>query len=114
MGLLVVFLLEYSLGLLAFWSGEITGWTFIKNVVANLSAGTAFPLEVLPAPLLAVAVHLPFRFLVHVPAHAYSGRLAGTTLAAALAEGLAWAGALALAALLGWRAGLRRFTAAGG
>lgn len=82
--------LNYLIGLAGFWTVE-TGWLYLAMQTMTLAfGGASLPLDLMPAPLRAVAASLPFACLGYYPAALYLGR----------------AGAGTLPLMLGWASGL--------
>lgn len=78
-GLMAVFLLgaiglsfgvSLALSMIAFWTPETWAPRFIFMVLISLSAGTMFPIDILPEPLYTIAMMTPFPYLVYVPVKA--------------------------------------------
>lgn len=110
----ITILLGLLLGLVAFWTLEIQGFTVIYFFVNQFFAGALVPLWFFPPALRAVADVLPFQAQAFVPVSIYLGKLNGDTLVRALGVQLFWAVALyALARLVWWRA-MRRVIVQGG
>jgi ABC-2 type transport system permease protein len=97
LGFLVVFGVEFLIGISAFWLVEIRGlYSFVMWGVAAFFSGYFLPLEFFPAWLKAVARVLPFPSMVYTPSAVYVGSLAGSAAIAAVLGQLAWAVALIL------------------
>lgn len=112
---LIQFSIAYCFGMLTFWFLEIQGFVILSMAVESVLGGQMFPLDLLPAPVLAVARYLPFYYQMYFPAAIFTGRINDPGFAA---EGLliqsGWVIALLLLNLVLWRRGLRRHTAVGG
>jgi ABC-2 type transport system permease protein len=111
---LLRFLGGYSLALLAFWTTRADGLLTVQDALVFLLAGQVAPIALLPGPVQAAAVVLPFRYMVGFPVEVLTGQLTAGEIALGFAVQTGWAAvALALALLL-WRRGLRRYSAVGG
>mgnify|MGYP001408565995 CR=1 FL=1 len=105
---------SYALASLAFWTSRAGGLFSLHAALLFLLAGQVAPVALLPKPLRAVAILLPFRYMLGFPVEVLSGHLDATGIARGLAWQLGWLiVCLALARLL-WRLGVRRYTAWGG
>jgi ABC-2 type transport system permease protein len=104
----------YWLALLAFWATRADALLAVQDALVFLLAGQVAPLALLPGALKAVAMLLPFRYMVGFPIEVLTGQLDR----AGLLSGLAWQGGWLTVALilytLMWRRGLRRYAAIGG
>lgn len=94
---------ESALGLFDVWLGLYT-----------VFSGYVMPIELFPPALRAVADWLPFRGMLSLPVEATLGLATWEETLAALAVQWAWATVFAVAAVLTWRSGVRRYSAFGG
>ena len=115
LGYIILFSIEFIIGIFAFWLVEIRGIYFL--VIWGLSmlfSGYFLPLEFYPAFLAKVAAVLPFRAIIYFPTAIYTGQLMGEGLVTALLIQLAWVAALAGIGRLGYRAAFRKLVIQGG
>ncbi|MFC7622973.1 ABC transporter permease [Microlunatus sp. GCM10028923] len=104
----------FLLSLTAFWTERVHaivgfGWT-----LNSLLGGTIAPLSFLPGPLPEVGRVLPFYGMLGLPADVVAGRVHGLgPLITGLGYQAAWIVVFITAAVLLWRAGLRRYTVVG-
>ncbi len=107
------FLLDYSLGSLAFWLQDVSGVLSLERLLYGLLAGRFVPLAFFPPELTGLLEALPFRYLLSFPLELLTADLPP----AALARGFAWQAAYVLGALAAyravWRYGLRAYAATG-
>jgi ABC-2 type transport system permease protein len=107
------FVLEWTLGLTAFWTTRILAINQAYFAVLMIFAGRVAPTELLPGPLEALAAALPFRWMLGFPVELAIGRLDPQQAAAGLAMQAGWL-ALALLGLRAlWGAASRRYSAVG-
>lgn len=114
LGFVIGFFFESCIGMIGFWLLEVTSLLYVVNTLNFFVSGQMFPLDLLPAPLLAVLQNLPFQYLAYFPAMVFLGKKTGSDLVEGLVVQAVWALALVLAARLLFRAGLRRYGAYGG
>jgi ABC-2 type transport system permease protein len=108
------FTLEYSIGLLAFWTTRLSAIIQFYGAVSLFLSGRMAPLDFLPGPLQGVAAWLPFYGMIGLPVDMFMGRLSpGETVAGWFTQGT-WIALTGAGAVLLWRMGIRRYTAAGG
>ena len=115
LGYVILFSIEFIIGIFAFWLVEIRGIYFL--VIWGLSmlfSGYFLPLEFYPAFLAKVASVLPFRAIIYFPAAIYTGRLIGAGLVPALLIQLTWVAALVGIGRLAYRAAFRKLVIQGG
>jgi ABC-2 type transport system permease protein len=117
LGFLMMFLVNYAVGLLAFWFTRTDGVRALFRLCRDLLAGTLVPLSFFPGAVQKVMLVLPFQFITYVPVRVFLGRyeLAGVTLSLPAVVGLqavavlvTWGLVTALSALA-----LRRYTGVG-
>jgi ABC-2 type transport system permease protein len=108
------FLFTYTLALTAFWTGGANSIVSFGSSLVFLLGGGAAPIALLPSSLRAWGEAMPFCAMSGLPAEIASGSLQGS----ALQRGCLWQGGWLLVFLwlsvALWRAGIRRYTAAGG
>jgi ABC-2 type transport system permease protein len=109
----ISFLLDYAVGLLAFWLQDIRGLARTKLLIGSFLAGQFVPLTLFPPALHGILVAQPFRYTLSFPLEILSGKLS----AAALVQGFSWQFGFFVALLgitaLQWRMGLKAYGAAG-
>jgi ABC-2 type transport system permease protein len=110
---LIVFNLNYALGLLSLWTDRaiaLEGWYY---VVASVLAGKLFPLDLLPPGLRQAVDFTPFPSIVNLPIEIMTARVSIGDAAAGIGIQLLWAALFIGAHRLLWRLGLRRYGAVG-
>jgi ABC-2 type transport system permease protein len=111
---LLRFLWGYWLALLAFWSTRSDALLAVQDALVFLLAGQVAPVALLPGPLQALAVVLPFRYMLGFPVEILVGQLSGSELLLGFALQIGWLlFALGICTFI-WRRGLRRYSAVGG
>ncbi|NBQ65021.1 MAG: hypothetical protein EB079_05730 [Verrucomicrobia bacterium] len=111
---LLQFSLTLCLSLCSFWLLDVSALIFLVYALEFLAGGHVFPLDLLPPPLFAVVRLLPFAYEYWFPAAALCGNLSEGAWKAGLCLQYGWAFFFMVLAHFIWKAGLRRFTAAGG
>ena len=115
LGYVILFSIEFIIGICAFWLVEIYGiYAPVIWGLHMLFSGYFLPLEFYPAFLSKVSEALPFRAIIYIPTSLYTGQLAGRNLVVALLIQLAWAVALMGIGRLGYRAAFRKLVVQGG
>lgn len=111
---LLQFSLTLCLSLTSFWILDISALIFLVYSLEFLAGGHVFPLDLLPPALFHFAQCLPFAYEYWFPAAALCGTLSPAAWSTGLAVQLGWSLFFLLLAHRLWRAGLRKYTAAGG
>lgn len=109
----ILFAIQCIIGSLGFF---ITNTLAISNLyigLFSLFSGYLMPLELLPAPMVALANWLPFRFVLSVPVQILTTTVRPEELANLLGGQVAWAVGLMFMAWAFWKAGLRRYESVG-
>ncbi|MDE0297926.1 MAG: ABC-2 family transporter protein [Candidatus Poribacteria bacterium] len=115
LGYVILFGIEFIIGVLAFWLIEIYGiYALVIWGLHMLFSGYFLPLEFYPAFLSKVAEVLPFRAIIYIPTALYTGNLAGSDLSTALLVQLAWATVLMALGRISYRAAFRKLVVQGG
>lgn len=106
--------LAMIIGLVAFWTLEMTGFMMVYNLVGGFATGALVPLWFMPDLLRQVIQFLPFQSIVYVPVSIYIGIPATGGILTALLLQLFWA--VALVAVIGavWKRALHRTVIQGG
>ena len=104
----------YWLALLAFWATRADGLLALQDALVFLLAGQAAPVMLLPGPVRAAAVLLPFRYMVGFPVEVLTGQLTPAELGTGFTLGAGWLIFTLLLFMAVWRLGLRRYSAVGG
>ncbi|QYA96730.1 ABC-2 family transporter protein [Streptomyces anulatus] len=112
--LLVNQLLGLLLGMVSFWTLEVSGALMAYRFVAQFFSGALVPLWFMPGPVRAAAEWLPFQATAYTPAAIYLGQVECLGIAAALGVQLAWIGVLGALAAFVWSRARRRVMSQGG
>jgi ABC-2 type transport system permease protein len=110
----VVSLIGLLLGLISFWTFELSGIQLIFRFVNQLFAGALIPLWLFPPALHTVALFLPFQAVAFLPVSIYLGQIQGTGIVSALATQGMWVVLLYALVQLTWFRARRRVIVQGG
>jgi len=114
---LMSFLINYCVGLTAFWLVRAEGVRRVFLLLKDVSAGVFLPLSFFPDVVQKILFFLPFQFITYLPTRVFIGdyELAGIRLSVAEAVGLQALAVLVTAGLtlLMYRAAIKRFTGVG-
>lgn len=108
------FTLQYTLGMIAFWTTRFMSIFQVYLVAQIFFAGRLAPLDLMPEPLRAISYLLPFRWVEFHPIEMLLGRLSSAEIAQGLAAQVCWLLVAYGAFWWLWRAGIKRYSAVGG
>lgn len=106
------FVVDFTLGLFAFWLEEVWVFRAIFGLFAILCSGAFIPLELFPESMRRVLHFTPFPFLTSVPVNIFLGSESVSIVEATLTI-CGWIIALSLISVQIWRKGVRLYSAAG-
>ncbi len=114
---LMMFLVNYCIGMAAFWLTNTDGIRRMFMILRDVCAGMFIPLSFFPEMLQKVMFVLPFQFITYVPTRVFIGsyELAGFTMTIPQIVGLQVIAVCCMwfVSELLWRMGIRRFTGVG-
>jgi ABC-2 type transport system permease protein len=114
LGFAIAQILNFMIGLVGFWTLEVSGAFHIYRMFVQFSSGALIPLWFMPAWLSGGLSFLPFSSQVFVPLTIYVDPAPGTHTLAAIGLQLLWVLVLALLAAVLWRRAIRRLVIFGG
>ncbi len=106
--------LAMIIGLVAFWTLEMTGFMMVYNLVGGFATGALVPLWFMPDLLRQAVQLLPFQSIVYVPVSIYIGIPATGSMYTAMALQVFWAVVLAGVIAIVWKRALYRTVIQGG
>ena len=107
------FMVEWSLGLVAFWTTQMDAVIQIYYIALFFLSGQMAPLALFPAPVQWLAWCLPFQWMVAFPVQLLLGQLPPGTILPGFALQFAWLWLSLGLLLVLWKRGLRRYSAVG-
>lgn len=117
LGFLMVFLVNYCIGMSAFWLTNTSGIRMMFQLISSIFAGVFLPLTLFPDWLQKIMLFLPFQYTLYVPTRVFIGsyELGGVTLDIPQLVGLQALAVLGmwLVSEVIWRLGIRHFTGVG-
>lgn len=114
MGLIVRYLLDWTVGLTAFWTTRVSAIFQVYFAVDLFLSGRLAPISLLPEWAQRLSGSLPFRWSFAFPIEVLLGETGSHGFGAGLAIQLFWVLMGMGACALLWRRGLRRYAAVGG
>jgi ABC-2 type transport system permease protein len=107
------FLLQFAMGLLAFWVEDIGGIRRVEGVTRAFLSGALIPLALFPAWLKPFLELQPYRYALSFPLEVLTRELSAAELAGGFGCQALYTAAAYLVYRLLWRRGLRRYAATG-
>ncbi len=107
-------LLDYTMGLVAFWTQRAYGPRFIFRQIIEFSAGRFMPLTILPAALVGVFQRLPFSYTLFFPLQIWLGQLGQAEIISGILIQSTWVLIAFVGLKLIWERGLKAYSAVGG
>ncbi len=107
-------LIDFLIGLLAFYTTQIWGIINVTNSLVIFLSGGIMPLGLLPSGISKVLMLLPFQMMGYTQIETLLGLLNVSAIMQNIAIGAAWAFALFIIALAMWNGTKRHITLAGG
>ncbi len=112
MALMIIFLLDFLVGILAFWLGRIESIRIVYLLLLRLVSGALVPISFFPQKIQAVLSLMPFQYMYYVPISIVVG--AETAASMTYVVPFVWICLLALVLKYAWSKGLARFEIQGG
>jgi ABC-2 type transport system permease protein len=107
------FLSGWVLATIAFWTTRVHAISTFWDRAAFIFAGQIAPLALLPGPLQAISLALPFGYILGVPAEILRGGVTVSTALLLMAGQAFWVAVFYVALQRVWRAGVRQYSAVG-
>jgi ABC-2 type transport system permease protein len=109
----VVFIMMFSLELIAFWADTVWSLVVMLRLTMQLLGGMMIPLEMFPEPLRTTVGYLPFQFSTSIPIRCLMGKIDWPEYLQLLTIGTFWAAITTLVAYAILRRGLKSYTGVG-
>jgi ABC-2 type transport system permease protein len=108
------FFLEASLGLIGFWTLEISSLLFVYMLFNFFFSGHMFPLDIVPDPWRTIIEYLPLKYLAYFPAAVFLEKIPAERLWQEVAVETAWVVFFAVLCRVLLQRGYRRYSGFGG
>jgi ABC-type uncharacterized transport system permease subunit len=106
--------LNMLIGLVSFWTLEMTGFEMMYRLIGNFATGALVPLWFMPDALRLIVQVLPFQAIAYIPVSIYVGEPATGAVWTAIGLQIFWALALVGIIRLIWRHAFRHTVIQGG
>jgi ABC-2 type transport system permease protein len=111
---LILFLITFCLGLLAFWYMSIWQVDILLGTAFDLFSGRWIPLWFFPTALVSISAFLPFKLVYFIPISIYLGKLGTQDCWYAVLQQLIWIVILYGLSRLIWHAAVKKLVIQGG
>lgn len=113
LGAAIAFVFGWVFASLAFWTTRVHAVVTVYQRIAFIFAGQIAPLTLLPGPLFAVAMALPFAYMLGVPTEILRGGVDVTAALLMMGGQVVWLAVGIVLYRIVWNAGLRQYSAVG-
>lgn len=113
-GYLILFMINYIIGLMAFWFIEIFPFQLVKYGLITFFGGGIVPIDFFPDALRAFVPLLPFQYILYTPTVILMGHVDAGQAATLVSHQAVWFAALALISMQTWQAGKKKLVIQGG
>lgn len=111
---LMAFFLEAMIGMIGFWTLEISSLMFIYMLFNFFVSGHMFPLDMLPAPWDTIVQLIPLQYLAYFPAAVFLQKVTGPELWQGLIIEAAWVLFFIATCRMTYARGIKRYSGFGG
>ena len=110
---LMRFVLVYALGMVSFWTTRVSAIFNLYFAVETILSGRLVPQALLPEWAQRIAYVLPFRWSFGFPIEVIIGKLTLPEMVLGLGIQLGWLALATVLFVVGWNAGIKRYSAVG-
>jgi ABC-2 type transport system permease protein len=114
MAFLLGFFLEATIGMIGFWSLEVSSLLFVYMLFNFFCSGHMFPIDMLPGVWGEIVRAIPLQYLAYFPAAVFLGKITGPELIWGLWVQFGWVVFFMVTARLAFHYGVRRYSGFGG
>jgi len=107
-------LLSFSIGFLAFWFTDVTGFFYIGNTIIILCSGVLIPLDLFPDTIFSILQYLPFYYIVYFPLKIFVQNLNTTDILHGYVVQVIWIYVLYLFVKKWFNIGVKKYESFGG
>lgn len=114
LGYIILFLINFSFGILSFYVTNIWGIRNLKYAIMDFLSGTIIPIAFLPVWLKNILDFMPFSSISYFPVLIYLGKVSGTKIIYTLILQIGWILILYILSMFLWSRATKRLTILGG
>ena len=113
-GYLILFMLNFSVALLAFWFVEIFSFQLMKYGLLTLFGGAILPIDFFPEWAQPAIAFIPFQYIFYVPTALFIGHIEGMAAINLILIQAVWVVLLSTVCYFMWGAGKKKLVVQGG
>lgn len=113
LSIIALYLLNYLVGIAAFWTQRIEGIWFLRFQTEMIFSGALMPLDLLPQTLTHIALVLPFSYAFYIPMQVFMNRVSTAFAWLSVVVVLVWIAVLYAIITVVWKRGLKRYEGVG-
>lgn len=113
LGAIMYFVLSFMVACWGFWTAESGGPRWLMELFLEFSAGAFFPIDVLPARVQEVFMHLPSPYMVFFPLQVFLEKVDSHQIINGFLSQMFWIAIFLAATRVVWQKGLRYYGAEG-
>lgn len=114
MGYFILFMINYLIGLLAFWFVETFSFQLMKYGLYALFSGGIIPIDFFPAEVQPVMNFLPFKYILYIPTCLFLGRFDNKTICVSMLGQAVWVIFLLILSKIAWDKAMKKLIIHGG
>lgn len=114
MGYLILFMINYIIGLLAFWFIDTFSFQLMKYGLYALLSGGIIPIDFFPSQAQSIINFLPFKYILYIPTSILLGRFEPHVITTALIGQLLWVILLLFTSKITWNKAMEKLVIQGG
>jgi ABC-2 type transport system permease protein len=111
---LLGFFLEALIGMIGFWTLEVSSLLWVYMLFNFFLSGHMFPLNILPSPWDTIALAIPLQYLAYFPAAVFLQKITGAAMWQGVAIQAVWVVFFIVTCRVAFNRGVRRYSAFGG
>lgn len=113
-GYLILFMINFIIGLMAFWFFEVFPFQLLKYGFITLLSGGIVPIDFFPETMRHVIAMMPFQYILYTPTVILMGHVDAGQAATLVSYQAVWVVLLGLVSNATWRAGKKKLVIQGG
>lgn len=114
LGYFILFMINYLIGLLAFWFIETFSFQLMKYGMYALFSGGIIPIDFFPEGAQKIITYMPFKYILYIPTCIFLGRFDTPEVREAIISQAVWAVILFALSTLAWHRAMKKLVIQGG
>ncbi len=114
MAIMITFFVEFTVGLIAFYTNSVWGLQHMKDAVLFFTTGAVIPMAFFPSILQTIILALPFKDMVYTPVAIYMGLISGEQALKAMLFQFIWLVVLMVISRVFFSTAIKKITVQGG